>query len=65
MRLLSSTTVWDQTAAMISSFETTSPGTGDFAGFYARVTVNCPNFPSTGLCSLDGTYSFGDEDDDG
>jgi len=41
---------------------TFSDGTGDFAGFYARLTVNCPNFPTKGLCSLDGTYSFGEDE---
>jgi hypothetical protein len=41
---------------------TFSDGTGDFAGFYARLTVNCPNFPTTGLCYLDGTYSFGEDE---
>ena len=41
---------------------TFSDGTGDFAGFYARVTVNCPNFLTTALCRLDGTYSFGEDE---
>jgi hypothetical protein len=41
---------------------TFSDGTGDFARFYARVTVNCPNFPNKGLCSLDGTYSFEEDE---
>jgi hypothetical protein len=41
---------------------TFSDGIGDFAGFYARVTVNCPNFLTYFLCSLDGTYSFREEE---
>jgi hypothetical protein len=41
---------------------TFSDGTGDFAGFYARVTVNCPNFATTALCFLDGTYSFEEDE---
>ena len=41
---------------------TFSDGTGDFAGFYARVTVNCPNFATKALCFLDGTYSFGEDE---
>ena len=42
---------------------TFSDGTGDFAGFYARVTVNCPNFATKALCFLDGTYSFGEDEE--
>jgi hypothetical protein len=38
-----------------------SDGTGDLAGFYARVTVDCR--PLTGVvCRLDGTYSFGEDE---
>ena len=37
---------------------TFSDGTGQFAGFHARVNVDCRS-----VCRWDGTYSFGNEPD--
>jgi hypothetical protein len=49
-------------ATFLGGLCTFSDGTGDLAGFYARVTVNCPNFANTAICRLDGTYSFGEDE---
>ena len=47
-------TVDDQTNLGLCTF---SDGTGEFAGFHARVKVDC-----TSVCRWDGTYRFGLED---